>query len=430
MADHVSTEGHGATDLKVDLSSYRTKALGVGLGGLALFGIAAGVMVAGDAIPTKQIFASYSVGFMYWVAVTLGALFFLSLQYLSGGKWGILMRRPFEAATRCFPLLILFFIPVAGSFFAGKNSPYPWAEFYDHIQHETNEELKKEELESDYGRRVVEYSNPTFSLVRAIGIFVILGGIIFMLNSTARKAEENPDENAAADARARQKVWGSWGIILYALCGMVLITDWVMSYEKFFASSMFPLIFHANAMLSSFALALLVLIGLRNTTLKGIYHPSEQIHLGSFMLAMALFWVYTTYSQFMLVWAGNLPEELGYPLKRASEGWKPIWYVLLGLRFFLAFGLLLFREVKSNAKAMRFISIGLMCMVGVDIFNWIEPTFDRSNLGSAPYWLLDIFAIIGLGGIWVWCFLGQLSRYPVLPVREIYLLKGHHDEQH
>jgi hypothetical protein len=148
------------------------------------------------------------------------------------------------------------------------------------------------------------------------------------------------------------------------------------------------------------------------------------------MLAMALFWVYTTYSQFMLVWAGNLPEELGYPLKRASEGWKPIWYVLLGLRFFLAFGLLLFREVKSNAKAMRIISIGLMCMVGVDIFNWIEPTFDRSQMGYAPYWLLDIGAIVGLGGIWVWYFLGQLSKYPVLPVREIYLLKGHHDEQH
>ncbi len=440
MADHVATNGHGPSDLKVDLSAYRKKALIAGVAGLGLFGVSAAALSAGGDLPTWQIFASYSVGFMYWVAVTMGALFLVSLQYLTGGKWGILMRRPFEAATQCFPLLIVFFIPVAGSFLAGKNSPYPWAQFHheyvSHHEHDAkskeshSEEEHKEALESDYGRRVQAYSNPNFSIARAAGIFLILGGIIFVINRTARKAEENPDENAAADIRHTQRFWGTWGIVLYALCGMILITDWVMSYERFFASSMFPLIFHANAMVSSFALALLVLIGLRNTALKGHYHPSEQIHLGSFMLAMALFWVYTTFSQFMLIWAGNLPEELGYPLKRASAGWQPVWWVLLAWRFFLTFGLLLFREVKSNAKAMRMVALGLMTTVGIDIFMWIEPTFDRSKQGFVPYWVLDIAAILGLGGIWVWYFLGQLSKYPVLPVREIYLLKGHHDESH
>src|SRR5262249_34923527 len=158
-------------------------------------------------------------------------------------------------------------------------------------------------------------------------------------------------------------------IITYALTLTFACTHWVVSLEPTWSSTMFPVIFAVNQLLTSLALSLAVLLLLSKwPPLSHWVRPSEQIHLGSFMLAITLFWTYTSFSQLMLIWVGNLPEEIPFYLNRSREGWQWVSWVLAITHFFAPFVLLLFRRVKENPVALRNVALLIVTACAVDVF--------------------------------------------------------------
>jgi hypothetical protein len=449
MSDAAHTNGNGATTNGGPshgnlLSGIRGLALLAGIGGLVGLLILFGILTSmGEAQGQKQLFQSYLTGFFFWFCIGIGSQFFLGLQYFTGGRWGILMRRPFEANSRT---LLLGFV----LFFAGANSPYWWAA-HSHA-HEDEKTAKKEErkatieelkegavhyrqsiekwntekyLRLDLDKKCHDYLNPTFSALRAIGIFAVLGLCSLVMNRLGDKAEKNKDPRA----RVQLKFAGTISTFVFALATTVLVTDWIMSLEETFASSMFPVIVFANAMICSWAIGLLTLLHLKkhgHEQYKRYFTAGEQIHVGSFLLAMTLFWTYTNFSQFMLIWIGNLPEEIPYYLKRLNGGWQYVGMLMIAFHFVVPFLLLLFRDVKSNPVALKWICCGLLCICFVDVFWWIAPSPLNLHKDQSVYWLMDIAAWIGVGGVWIWYYLGQFAKNPPLPTEEVYLLEAYH----
>jgi hypothetical protein len=449
-AAHTHTNGNGQDPLAHGelFKGARTLALLLGVGGLIAFLAIGGILSSiGEAKAPQQFFLSYLTGFFFWFSVGIGAFFFLSLQYFTGGRWGILLRRPFEANTRTLLLGFVLFLPILVSFFMGEKSMYWWAG-HGHESHAGEMADKKEKikgivedaayyrpeiaeidsakyLNKDLNQKVERYLNPAFTSARAVGIFLAFGLMVVLLNVYAKKAEKNKD----AKARDLLKYIGTVSVFVFALATTVLVTDWVMSLEETFASTMFPVIVFANAMICSYAIGLLTLLSLKQKGHKwftSYFTAGEQIHLGSFLLAFTLFWTYTNYSQYMLMWIGNLPEEIPFYLKRLRGGWEFIGMFMLVFHFFVPFMLLLFRHVKSNPVALKWICRGLLLVCAVDVFWWIQPSALVYHEKQSCYWLMDIASFIGIGGVWIWYYLGQFAKNPPLPTEEIYLLEAYH----
>lgn len=429
------------------LSGPRGKALLVGIAGFVAYGVIGGALVSAGMADVQQFMIAYLVGFLFWVSMSLGSLFFQSIHYVTGGRWGILMRRPMEAYMRTWAFGFVLFLPVIGMMFAGKSSIYWWAGHHpgehEHAATEGKEEEKaahkeaaegpwkrknvtKPNLEIDEDRKVAEYLNPVFTAVRGVLYFLIVGGSMFWILSNAMKAENSPDEEAGRIARNRQKYAGTVGIVIFALMMAFISTDWIMSLEKTFASSMFPVIVFDNAAIITYASGMLTLLYLKEKKhphFENLFPPTEQVHLGSMLLAFTLAWTYFNFSQFMLIWIGNLPEEIPYYLRRTTNGWQYYAIIMTVFHFFVPFLLLLFRHVKSDPKVLRWVCIGLLIVCFTDVFWWINPTFIHENY--SVYWLMDIAAWVGVGGVWIWYYLGQLAKRPLLPTRELYILEAY-----
>ena len=152
--------------------------------------------------------------------------------------------------------------------------------------------------------------------------------------------------------------------------------------------------------------------------------PKFQIDMGSFMLGLTMVWSYMNFSQYMLIWIGNLPEEIPYYLKRRDGGWETVANILCIFHFAVPFVLLLFRDVKLHRKRLRAMAILILFMCALDVIWWIEPSYTRE--GPPFYLVMDVAAIVGIGGIWGWVFLGQLKKHPILPTNYIGQLPGAH----
>lgn len=430
---------------------------------MALAAIVGGGMLVGGFIlrpmldgstDLAQFFSSYLVGYTFWLSLPIGSLLLLCVQYLSGGRWGINIRRILEANTRTLPLFMLLFIPIGVSFFfkgdfsdgktpleTGK-SIYWWANLASlpEVPHGEWENLPDSNdwvrfaRESGQPMQAVEetshkmhdYLNPPFAIARAAGVFAIWGIMIFFLNHWGQKFEDTGDMKY----RHRLKNYAGLYVIIFALVTTVAATDWIMSLEPTWYSTMFPVIFATNSFLTTWAFALVVFLALQKHNYMPHKHTKQdQLNLGSFMLAFTLFWSYTNFSQFMLIWAGNLPEEIPYYLRRSREGWEWMGYALVIFHFACPFILLLYRAIKEDAKRISRVAIGLLVICAIDVIWWIEPA--RSHDGQFVFWIMDIGAILGVGGLTGWMFVHQLSRKPLMPIHEgKWLAEDHHGEGH
>jgi hypothetical protein len=428
-------------------------ALLVGLGGLIAFLVLAGIYFATDHDETTRVqqpFLSFLTGWIFWTLVGLGSVFFLLIQYVTGGRWGILMRRPLEANVRTlFFVALPGFAVVAASMLMGEKSIYWWARHEAHMHHEHKPESEaakeraaivevkqtlgksdnvKPNLYFDEDEKVNQYLFPAFTIGRGLLYFGVFGALAFWMFKNAKTAEYHENLDVARDARRRQKYVGSFGLFVFAAFMTWIATDWLMSLEPTFSSSMFPVIMFDNAAVTAYAVGLLTLLYLKKKgepRFANLFPATEQIHLGSLLLAFTLAWTYFNFSQYMLIWIGNLPEEIPYYLKRTRGGWG--WYAALAVVFHfpIPFLLLLFRRVKSSPVALRNIAIMLLVVVAFDEMWWISPSMSHEH---APkfYLLLDLAAWVGLGGIWMFVFFGQLKKHPLLPTREVYLLEAYH----
>jgi hypothetical protein len=353
--------------------------------------IGAVVSVAGAFLAPGSFYSAYLVGFMFWLGLSLGCMAILMLYHLVGGAWGTVIRRILESGMMTLPLMFVLFIPIL------LNLPklYFWA---------------RPGLTDP---KIVEiahsYLNPTGVLVRFILYFGIWFGMAYFLNrwSTEQDAIEG-------QSTLRFRALSSIGLVIYSLTISFAVIDWVMSLQARWISTIYGLLFIAGEALSAFCFVVVIesILGKRKPMSEYITDTEVHDH-GKFMLAFVMVWAYFNFSQWLIIWAGNLPEEIPWYKLRMNGGWEYVGLFLVVFHFAVPFALLLSRQLKRKAGKLVWLASWLMFMRIVDIFWHIEPAESHPTFHLS--WVL--FAIIaGMGGLWMAYFFHNLRSRPLLAV--------------
>jgi hypothetical protein len=374
-------------------------------GGLAAFALLALLLWATHGIEApKQFFVSYLVGYSYWLGSALGGLVFLMLQYVTGGAWGLLLRRILEASASVVLPLAVLFVPIL----LGLPFVYEYGQW---MPIHTEPKLHQKAL---------WLSAPAVT-IKAILFFACWIGMAYLFRRWSRRQDEG------ASVLERCEALGAPGIVVYALTITFASIDWVMSLEPAWYSTIFPVMFAVGQLLNGYAFALAVFLLLADRPpFAGSIHPAHMRDFGSLLLAFVMFWAYMAFSQFLLIWVGNLPEETPWYLRRSREGWQYVIIFIAVFHFAVPFLLLLLRDIKEHRHRLLAVAAGLLVMRFLDMFWWIEPAFNHE--GEYFYWLLDVAAWVGVGGLFMWWFLGQLQSRPLLPLHDPNLAEALKDE--
>jgi hypothetical protein len=371
-----------------DLDRYQLPLLFIGIAALAVCAI------GGYFAPT-QFFRSYLFAFLFWAGVALGCLSVAMLHHVTGGAWGLPIRRPLESATRTLPLLLVLFLPIL----FGARKIYMWAD-------------PAAVARDPILIRKSPYLNIPFFTGRALFYFAAWLALAYFLNRWSR-------EQDSADARPtarRLQLLSSAGLVLYGLTVTFASVDWAMSLEPHWFSTMYGVLFIAGQGLTAFAFIIVVLILLADTPPLAGYVSQKHYHdLGKLMLAFVMFWAYVSFSQYLIIWSGNLPEEIPWYLRRLQGGWGWVGVGLILLHFFLPFLLLLPASANRNPRVLGAVAALVVFMRLVDMFWLTQPAFAGSKFRL--HWM-DFLAPIGVGGLWLAVFLWQLGKRPLLPAND------------
>ncbi len=368
----------------------------------------------------RDFFLTYQVGFIYWLSLPVGGMTLLLLSYLTSASWGLVLRRFFQAATRTWPMMAVLFMPVAASLFMGEESSFWWAVEAKDIDFVKDNQVAIEEI----AHKQHIYLNWPGFMVRATVVFLVFGLIMRGIRKWSPKAEDEGDEVY----KNKLLMLGGPGVVAWALLFTVGITDWVMSVEPTWASTMFPVVAGLNCLLTAFAFCTFLfytIVG-KNQTVLDIVKDKFRIDIGSLTLAFTMIWSYASFCQFMLIWAGNIPEEIGYYKRRLNGGWEYMAYALMIVHWFLPFIILLFREVKTDPQRMRKLTMMLLAICAIDVIWWIVPSYPHVN--GYLHVPMAIAAVVGIGGIWGLSFTKELAKSNILPKKDTAFLAnwGHH----
>ena len=378
-------------ELRADLRQWRGCAAIVGAIGLLLTILGAFIG------PSGQFFRSYLWSYVFLVGIAVGSMAWLMMQYLTGGAWGVVIRRPAEAAARTLPLLLLLFIPIV----IGIPSLYRWS----HPDIVAADEIL---------RHKQTYLNIPFFLIRAavyFGGWILLG---VLLNRWSVR-----EDNGDATVHRKMAAISGPGLVYWAFSITFMAVDWVLSLDPHWFSTMFGMLFMAGQGLSSlaFLITLMVLLSYRQP-MREILTPRHLHDLGKLLLALVMVWAYFSFSQFLIIWAGNLPDEIPWYLERLRGGWQYIGLGLVVGHFALPFALLLSRDLKRNFKLLAGIAVFILFMRLVDIYWLVAPDFLKGSFGFS--WM-DLTAPVGLSGVWLAYFLYHLEKRPLMPLGDPHL---------
>jgi hypothetical protein len=355
-----------------------------------------------------RFFPSYLLAFIFVLGLSLGSLGLLMLQHLTGGKWGIMIRRPLESATRALAVVAVLFIPI---FFGMKYLYGAWL----------NAPPSGEGALSEFQRSYMTLNGFRF---RAILYFAVWGVLVFLFNRWSREQDANPEDTAL---RQRFKMLAGPGIILYVFVMTFAAIDWVMSLSPHWASTIYGFLFVAGQLISSMSLMIAIVVLLARTgPLSGILQPRHIHDLGKLLLAFVMLWAYFQFSQLLIIWAGNQPEEITFYYSRLHSQWGVVAVFVLIFHFFVPFFLLLSRDLKRNPKLLPGVAVWLIFMRLVDLFWYSRPEFTPRALPT----IWDLAAVLGLGGVWFFFFAGQLKQLPVLPVGDPKLAEAIANDEH
>jgi hypothetical protein len=378
------------------IDRLRSRATMFGGVGLALFAL--GLVVA-----PETFWQSYLIAFIFWINITLGALAVLMIQHLSGGAWGLVARRVLEAATRTLPLMAALFIPILIMMPALYGGEHGWA--------------GSQAADDPIIRAKAAYLNVPFFIGRAAVYFVIWGALAFLLNRWSREQDRSaPMLPGPQDARFR--LLSGPGLVIYVLTVTFMSVDWIMSLDPHWYSTIFGILTLGGQGLATMAFTILVLAALARVPPVSQVATADVFHdLGKLMFAFVMLWAYFSVSQLLIIWSGNLPEEVPFYLERLNGPWYPVSVALLLGQFALPFLLLLSRRFKRDPRIVGRIALFILLMRVVDIAWMIGPAFRGGSSGL--HWL-DFAAVLGMGGVWLFVFFRTLSGRALVPARDPY----------
>ncbi|MEW6319536.1 MAG: hypothetical protein AB1635_00445 [Acidobacteriota bacterium] len=375
--------------------------LGFGLGVIGLLGTAAGFAMAG----LDRFYEAYLVAYTFWIGIALGSLALLMVQHLSGGAWGVVIRRPLEAAVRTLPFMAVLFLPIA----AGMGHLYHWTHA-DAVA--TDPILQAKAL----------YLNVPFFLARQVIYFVIWIAMGTLLTTWSTEHDRTGDP-ALLTRMARLS---GGGLIVYGLTVTFAAVDWTMSVNPHYFSTIWGLIYVGGQGLSALAFMISVLVMLSGTPpLDKVINTSHLHDLGKLLFAFLMLWAYLTFSQFLITWSANLSEEIPHYLVRWAGGWQYVSLFVIVLQFAIPYALLLSRDLKRNGRKLRFIATWLVAARVVEYYWHVAPEFHAAGVNVT---LLDVALPLALGGVFVTLFAMQLKGRPLLPLNDPGLEKAltHH----
>ncbi len=390
--------GTGEYQAPKDLERYKSIALGIG-------GIAALVWFVGFYMSPEQALRSWLLGFVFWAGITIGSIGIIMLQYLTGGAWGVVIRRIVEAASRTLPLVIVLFIPLAFIQYYHYWTTWPATDYA--IAHR--------------GWFMTQES----WILRSVIYFALLYVIVHLLNKWGAAQDASKDHTEAAKWLGTATAFSGPTMVFYTLIVTFAVVDWVMMLDAHWFSTIWGLLFVAGWALSCFSFCVVMLMYMSDKAPMNAILGKRHFHdLGKLMLALTMVWAYFNFSQFLIIWSGNIPEETGWYLVRMKGGWMAVGTLLVLFHFAFPFLILLQQDFKRQYKRLAYLAVFIMLMRIVDMFYLIAPNprIDKTiEKGAFIVSWMDFVAPIAIGGLWLWYFIGQYMKRPVVPVMDPFL---------
>ena len=370
------------------------RALVVGL----IFGAIAAL---GAWLRPDQFFRAYLLAFMAWLGVSLGSMAILMLRHLTKGGWGMVIRRILGAAMRCLPLMTLLFVPIL----FGMPKLYMWARPLDSIQ----DIHLRQHLEGITGT----YLSVHGFIIRAAIYFAIWNVLSLLLTRWSAQQDHPP----VRDNSSKFKALSAPGLILYAFSITFAVIDWIMSIDATWISTIFGLSFLIGQVLAGLCFAVVVeRILFRYQPMSKLLKPVYVHDHGKFILTFIMMWAYFAFSQWLIIWAGNLPQEITWYIRRLNGGWGYVGLFVALFHFAVPFVVLLSRPFKRDITRLVWLAVWLLLMRYVDLFWIIEPSFSTTFKVT---WL-DIIVPIAMGGLYLAYFFRNLSSRPLIPAYDFY----------
>jgi hypothetical protein len=367
--------------------------------GLFAGGVAALMAVYGLTKSPADFYHSYIFSYMLILGLTVGSLGLLMLQHLTGGIWGMVIRRPLEAASRNLVLVAVLFIPIwvgMKYLYSGNGSETGWL----------NAPKEGEQALTSWQQG---YLTSGGFLTRAVIYFAIWIVLMVVFNNWSRQQDQSNGEGL----KQRMKALAAPGVILYILAMTFAAIDWVMSLSPRWASTIYGFLFVAGQAIAAMGLMIAVIALLAGSEpFKGIIKKRHLHDLAKLLFAFNMLWAYFAFSQLLIIWSGNQPEEITFYRSRLNGQWGVVAVIVLLFSFAIPFLLLLSRDVKRTASVVSKIAVWMIFMRLVDLYWMTRPEFTSR---AVPTWL-DIVVPVALIGLWLGFFAMNLKQRPLLPV--------------
>jgi len=358
-----------------DAAGWQRRALMLGVLGVV-------ACVIGGFLQLNVFMRGYLIAYMFWTGLSLGCLALLMLQYLSGGLWGLVIRRFLEAGAKVLPLMAVLFLPILV--------------FRLHLYGWMLQPMKENQW----------YLNTPAWIMRYVLYFVIWLVLTYALTGWSKRLDQS------YTVYPRFQALSGGGCVLYALTTSFAAVDWVMCLDPHWGSTIYGLIFLVGQGLSALCFSIIMLtIATRYEPYADIVKPMQFHDIGKLTLAFVMLFAYFSFSQWLIIWSGNLPDEISWYLQRIRGGWGFVILAIVLFHFALPFCMLLSRDLKRAGRRLLPLALLLMFMRLVDIYWYVVPNFKDVSYFSIWY----VIAPIGVGGLWLAYFFYNLRQRPLLP---------------
>jgi len=352
------------------------------------------VILGGVHAGWEQFFHSYLFAYVFWVSIPLGCVAILMMHHMTSGWWGFPIRRILEAGSRTLYVMALLFIPVC----LGLPHIYAWA--------------RSTWVQDSILRYKHPYLNMPDFIIRAIIYFAVWLVFVYFLNSWSR------EQDATGDLRLKVKMerLSAPGLVAWAFVVTFASVDWVMSLEAHWFSTIYGMIFIVVDALAGLSFAICCLRRFWDVEpINGSIEARQFNDLGNLMLTFTLLWAYLSFDQFLIIWSGNLKDEITWYTQRVYGPWGPVAVALLLLHFFVPFFCLLQRPFKRRLPLLAGLAAWMILMTLLDVYWLVVPAYKTVH---PRFYLTDALAIIGIGGVWFSLFARELCRMPILPLHD------------
>ena len=375
--------------------------LGMGAGLVGVVLTIVGFVLAGP----ERFFQAYLVAYAFWIGIVLGSMALLMVYHLTGGAWGLVIRRPLEAAVRTLPFMAALFLPIV----FGMGHLYHWT--HADVVAADPILLQKE-----------AYLNSGFFIVRQALYFLIW----MTMGSLLTKWSAEQDRTGDPALVRKLSILSGGGLVVYSLTVTFALIDWTMSVNPHWFSTMWGPLNMVGQGLSALSFAIVILIMLaQSAPLQGVISSAHLHDLGKLLFAFLMLWAYLTFSQFLIIWSANVVEEIPHYLARWDNGYQWVSAFMVLLHFALPYALLLSRDIKRDWKRLRLVATWVLAARVVDYYWHVAPEF---HTGGVSIGLLDVAVPIAIGGIFLALFAANLKTRALLPVNDPGLAKAlaHH----